>query len=251
MRYRALRVLWAAVASAAVSLAAAVDPASADLIYQGGAPDQNGVILSQSPNAVAMSFTLGSDSTITGANWWGGCFDPQATSANACDASPNFTITFWSNSSSGTPDTVLDFIPILVANQTATGNTIGPAPPPPPPPWNEYSYSASFAGLGLSANTTYWLEIQNTSGETNGTWGWETTSSAPGAAQLEWFNANNSCPTPVIDDTNWCALPQQLAFNLVGTTGLPSEVPEPNSLLILGAGLLGLLAFRRRCSLAY
>jgi PEP-CTERM motif len=227
-----------AAASAAIMLAAScLTPASADVIYDGGAPDQGGQIYSEDPgSAAAMTFTLTSDSTVTGANWWGGCY-PSTT----CDASPDFSITVWSDSSEDTPDTVLDFRQVLVANQTATGNLIGG-----PNGWDEYSYSASFTGFTLSANTTYWLVIQETSGESVGTWGWETTSSAPAGAELEQENIDNSCPTQVIDSTSWCSLPQQLAFQLVGTPAGSTPVPEPGTLSLLGAGLASLFAFRRR-----
>src|SRR5882724_11162168 len=63
-------------------------PASAAVIYNGGAPDQGGTLFALSPAAVAISFTLSAGSSVvTGANWWGGCFP-----ATACSASPDFTV---------------------------------------------------------------------------------------------------------------------------------------------------------------
>jgi hypothetical protein len=50
-------------------------PGRADIvIYNGGAPDQSGQVFGQVPVSLAMSFMLSSSATVTGANWWGGCF---------------------------------------------------------------------------------------------------------------------------------------------------------------------------------
>jgi hypothetical protein len=223
-------VLLAAAIGAATGIYTASAPAA--VIYNGGGPNQAGQIYSESPGSnAAMSFSLASSATLTGVQWWGGCY-PSTT----CSPSPDFAITIWSNSSAGTPGSVLDFQEILDGNQTPTGQLIGGSSG-----WDEYSYSASLLGFPLAAGTTYWLDIQETSGETSGAWGWESTSSAPSGAELEWQSP--SC-TP-IDGTSWCSLPEQLAFELVGTQ-TPQPIPEPGSLSILGAGLAGLLIRRRR-----
>lgn len=103
-----------------VILAAWLTPASADVIYEGGAPDQGGQIFSELPDAAAMTFQLAPGETdITGVNWWGGCYP-----ATTCGSSPFFEITIWSDNS-GVPGSVLDFAPVGDGNQTATGNLIG------------------------------------------------------------------------------------------------------------------------------
>ena len=105
----------------AMLVAVSLAPASAGVIYEGGAPDQGGQIDSENPgSAVAMSFNLTSDSTVTGVSWWGGCY-PSVT----CDPSPDFLINIWSNSSEGTPGSVLQSTTLLGVSQTATTNMIG------------------------------------------------------------------------------------------------------------------------------
>ena len=90
--WRSLR--FSAVASSLI-LAAWLTPASADVIYNGGAPDQGGQIYSEAPGVVAMSFELTSGETdITGVNWWGGCY-PSATSTCG-NTSPTFLVDIWS-----------------------------------------------------------------------------------------------------------------------------------------------------------
>jgi hypothetical protein len=47
-------------------------PASAAVIYDGGAPDQGGSLYAQAPAAVAIKFTLQPGSAVvTDAHWWG------------------------------------------------------------------------------------------------------------------------------------------------------------------------------------
>jgi hypothetical protein len=224
MQFAFLRSLRCSTVAASLILAAWLTPASADVIYNGGAPDQGGDIYSELPAVAAMSFQLAPGETdIAGINWWGDCF-----SATTCGSSPFFNVTIWSDNS-GLPGSVLDFVPISDGNQTATGNLVGGMGGV-----DEYSYSASIPEItNLSAGTTYFLEIQETESEPSpGSWGWETTSSAPSGAFLEWF-----------DGTNWNNQPQQLAFEF---TGPASAVPEPTSLPLLCTGILFSIALWQR-----
>ena len=207
-----------------VILAAWVTPAPADVIYNGGAPDQGGQIYSEAPSSAAMSFELTPGETdITGVEWWGGCYP-----ATTCGAG-TFQVSIWSDNS-GVPGTVLDFAPVGDGNQTATANLIGGTGG-----WDEYAYSAGFGAFtNLSADTTYFLVIQETESEPSGTWGWETTSSAPGGAFLEGN-----------DGTGWTSLPETLAFELTGPPAT-SAVPEPASLPLLCAGFVVLIGAWRR-----
>jgi hypothetical protein len=211
---------WSFVAAALLAAA----PASAGVVYDGGAPDQSGQIFAQFPNATAMSFTVGSSNiTVTGANWWGGCFP-----ATTCGASL-FDMAILSDNS-GAPGTTLLLGVSLDGNQTATGNLIGP----PGGQWDEYAYSADFgSSITLFANTTYWFGLEELNSEPGGVWGQEQTSSAPAGAALSWYN-----------DGAWGPLPEQLAFQLTDTQ--KSDVPEPATLALFGAGLAGFAAMRRR-----
>lgn len=230
MRLDYLRSLRFSILTSFLALAVCLTPASADVIYNGGSPDQGGQIYSQLPGLAAMSFQLTPGETqITGVNWWGGCYP-----ATTCGSSPDFELTIWSDNA-GQPGTVQDFVFVGDGNQTATGNLIGGMSG-----WDEYSYGVSFGALtNLSADTTYFLGIQETESEPSGTWGWETTSSAPAGAFLEGNDGT----------TGWTSLPETLAFELTGPAA--STVPEPASLPLLGVGIVFLIALWQRSRRAH
>src|SRR5262249_1517368 len=148
-----------------------------------------------------------------GANWWGGCY-PQT----ACSGS-SFNLSIWSDDN-GKLGTMLNFIPVGGASETATGQLIGG-----PGGWNEYSYTTTFAApIALVDGPTYWVGIDQTAQES---WGQETTSTAPAGQKMVEILPGQ--------DPNY-DLPQQLAFQLVGR-GDVIAVPVP----IVGAGFPGLI----------
>jgi hypothetical protein len=214
------------VALSVFMLAGWLIPASANVVYNGGAPDQGGQIYSSGAFFAAMSFMLTpGETTITGINWWGGCYP-----ATTCGSSPLFGVGI-ATDNSGVPGMLLDSTSAGSANQTATGKLIGGASG-----WDEYSYSVSLGPwTNLTANTTYWLSIYENEPEPGGTWGWETTSSAPAGATLQELNFTAGV---------WNSLPEQLAFQLTGP-GPVTSTPEPGFFGMIG-GALGVLALLRR-----
>ncbi len=198
-------------------------PALADqVVYNGGSPDQGGTIYAESTDgfAVGMNFTLPTGVTsISDANWWGGCYP-----STNCGTSPSFTLGIYTDTGGSGPGTEIASVSVGGANQTATGNLIGGS-------YTEYAYSASFAPISLMAGTEYWFSITGTTG--GGTFGVETTSSAPSGSQLYTYG---------IFGDYWSSAPETLAFELT------SGVPEPSTWAMMGLGFagLGFVSYRAR-----
>jgi hypothetical protein len=223
-----------AFAAAFLASAASVLPASASsVVYNGGTPDQGGQIFGELPAAVFMNFTLTADTTLTDAHWWGGCYP-----ATNCGGS-YFFVNIWADNS-GSPGDQIAFRPVGGAGQVATGNMIDPSGPS---PWTEYAYDTTFTNVPLLAGN-YWISIQETQSEGDGTWGIETASdaSAPAGQMLLYF-----------DGTNFNVQPQKAAFYLTGEEGIiPAETPLPAGLPLFASGLgaLGLLVARKKRKVA-
>ena len=210
----------------AASMLGLVGAADATVIYNGGAPDQGGQIYGTSPAQLALNFTLAAGSNVVSdANWWGGCYPSTTCSV----ASPQFQLSIL-NDSSGTPGSVL-WTGTVTATQTATGNVIGP---PTNPQWDEYAYEATFAPLTLTPGTQYWLALSELSTEASGTWGIETSSTAPAGSLL--YTMGIVAPTD-----QWVAAVENGAFEL--TAGVPE--PSTWALMVLGFAGLGFAGYRR------
>ena len=207
----------------AVSMVGLVGAADATVIYNGGAPDQGGQLYGASPAELAVNFTLlpGSN-VISDANWWGGCYPSTTCSVT----SPQFQLSILSDSG-GVPGSVVVSPITVTATQTATGKLIGGADG-----WDEYAYEATFAPITLTPGVQYWGTISEITPEASGTWGIETTSTAPPGSELY--------SKGIVSD-EFELLPENAAFELT------AAVPEPSTwaLMVLGFAGLGFAGYRR------
>lgn len=159
----------------------------------------------------ADNFVLTADTVVTDLYWWG----EHRSGGN------DFVFTFYADAA-GSPGAAL---------QTTTG-TVSITPLILPGP--EYFYSSALAvPFSATAGTTYWLSIFNQAPDA--VWAWQIgTPFVAAGSRIRQLSSPTWQPT------------FDVAFQLEGDVAGSSAVPEPATLSLLGLGLAGMVARRRK-----
>ena len=180
------------------------------------------------------NFTLAAPDTILNITWQGQYRPTNNGGLEPAPTATDFLVEIWSDAA-GVPGAVLSSTMYTVAqtNETRIGSALfGPVGiPAVTSTAGIYNYSLDITPFAAAAGTQYWLMIQAQTGSTNNpAWGW--LSGGPAGTTYQ-----------VLTNGSGSFQSGNRAFSLQDTA---TPVPEPASLVLLGAGLVGVAARLRR-----
>ena len=178
------------------------------------------------------NFTLASASTVLNVSWQGQYRPTNNGGLEPAPTATDFLVEFWSDSG-GVPGVVLSSAMYTVAqtNETRIGSALFGPVAGVTSTAGIYSYSLNITPFAAAAGTQYWLMIQAQTGSTNNpAWGW-----LSGGVGGSTYQVLTNGTAGFTNGNRTFALDDAVA-----------PVPEPASLVLLGAGLVGIAAILRR-----